>query len=56
MDKSLICINEEIEKLRVVLNEISASIDDENFREEILEISIKMDKLILEYINSACNL
>jgi hypothetical protein len=55
MDKSIICIKEEIEKLRVALNEISSSNEDENSREEILDISMKLDKLILEYINAVLN-
>lgn len=50
MKKSIEHINNEIENLRIVLNEICASIDDESLTEEILDISRKMDKLIIEYI------
>lgn len=50
MKKSIEHINNEIENLRIVLNEICASIDDESLTEEILDISRKMDKLIIDYI------
>ncbi len=50
MKKSIEHINNEIENLRIVLNEICASIDDESLTEEILDISRQMDKLIIDYI------
>lgn len=52
MKKSIEHINNEIENLRIVLNEICASIDDENLTEEILDISRQMDKLIIDYIEA----
>ncbi|KOF56358.1 hypothetical protein AGR56_05970 [Clostridium sp. DMHC 10] len=52
MKKSVEYINNEIENLRIVLNEICASIDDESLTEEILDISRQMDKLIIDYIEA----
>jgi hypothetical protein len=52
MKKSIEHINNEIENLRIVLNEICASIDDESLTEEILDISRQMDKLIIDYIEA----
>lgn len=52
MKKSIEHINNEIENLRIVLNEICASIDDESVTEEILDISRQMDKLIIDYIEA----
>lgn len=52
MKKSIKHINNEIENLRIVLNEICVSIDDESLTEEILDISRQMDKLIIDYIEA----
>lgn len=52
MKKSIEHINNEIENLRIVLNEICVSIDDESLTEEILDISRQMDKLIIDYIEA----
>lgn len=51
MKKSVEYINE-IENLRIVLNEICVSIDDESLTEEILDLSRQMDKLIIDYIEA----
>lgn len=52
MKKSVEYINNEIENLRIVLNEICVSIDDESLTEEILDLSRQMDKLIIDYIEA----
>lgn len=56
MSKDIDFITEEIEKLRSVLNEICISIDDEDFTEKILAISMDMDKLILDYVKHESDL
>ncbi|MBP2033399.1 putative nuclease of restriction endonuclease-like RecB superfamily [Clostridium algifaecis] len=52
MKNSVEYINNEIENLRIVLNEICVSIDDESLTEEILDLSRQMDKLIIDYIEA----
>lgn len=44
-----LCI--EIEEMREILNELCGSLEKEKYKDKILNISMKMDELIVKYIN-----